>query len=78
MIRTSGSCAEQPTFLSDNALNVSSAFHLEKLLPASLGLSIPVTINYTSDAIDPLYVSQSDIQADAIEGLRTPRSSATR
>lgn len=69
--------AEQPTFLTDNNLDVSSAFHLEKLLPASLGLSIPFTVNYTSASVDPLYVSQSDIQGDAIEGLRTPRSAAT-
>jgi hypothetical protein len=69
--------AEQPTFLTDNNWNVSSAFHLEKLLPASLGLSIPFTVNYTSAAVDPLYLSQSDIQGDAIEGLRTPRSAAT-
>jgi hypothetical protein len=69
--------AEQPTFLTDNSIDVSSAFHLEKLLPASLGLSIPFTVNYTSASVDPLYVSQSDIQGDAIEGLRTPRSAAT-
>jgi len=69
--------AEQPTFLTDNSWNVSSAFHLEKLLPASLGLSIPFTVNYTSASVDPLYLSQSDIQGDAIEGLRTPRSAAT-
>ena len=69
--------AEQPTFLTDNIWNVSSAFHLEKLLPASLGLSIPFTVNYTSSSVDPLYLSQSDVQGDAIEGLRTPRSAAT-
>jgi hypothetical protein len=69
--------AEQPTFLTDNSLDFSSAFHLEKLLPASLGLSIPFTINYTSASIKPLYLSQSDIQGDAIDGLRTPRSAAT-
>ncbi|HWL39971.1 MAG TPA: cell surface protein SprA [Gemmatimonadaceae bacterium] len=69
--------SEQPTFLADNSWNVSSAFRLEKLLPQSLGISIPVTINYTSASIDPLFVSQSDIQAEAIDGLRTPRSGAT-
>jgi Motility related/secretion protein len=69
--------AEQPTFLTDNSWNVSSAFHLEKLLPASLGLSIPFTFNYTSASEQPFYVSQSDIQADAVQGLRTPRSAAT-
>jgi hypothetical protein len=69
--------AEQPTFLTDNNWNVSSAFHLERLLPASLGLSIPFTVNYTSATEQPYYVSQSDILADAVQGLRTPRSAAT-
>jgi hypothetical protein len=69
--------AEQPTFITDNNWDVSSAFHLEKLLPASLGLSMPFTVNYTSASEQPFYVSQSDIQADAVQGLRTPRSAAT-
>src|SRR5947207_3161710 len=69
--------AEQPTFLTENNWDVSSAFRLEKFLPATLGLSIPLTVNYTSASQDPLFVSQSDIQGDAIEGLRTPRSAAT-
>jgi cell surface protein SprA len=69
--------AEQPTFLTDNSLDVSTAFHLEKLLPASLGLSMPFSVNYTSASVDPFYVSQSDIEADAVQGLRTPRSAAT-
>ncbi|HEX9083389.1 MAG TPA: hypothetical protein VF836_01510, partial [Gemmatimonadaceae bacterium] len=69
--------AEQPSYLTDNSLDFSSAFHLEKLLPASLGLSIPFTLNYTSASVDPLFVTQSDIEADAIDGLRTPRSAAT-
>jgi hypothetical protein len=68
--------AEAPTFLTDNNVDISSAFRLEKLFPASLGLSIPLTVNYTSASQDPFYLSQSDIQGDAIEGLRTPRSAA--
>jgi cell surface protein SprA len=68
---------EQPTFLTDNNWDMSSAFRLEKLLPASLGLAIPLTVNYTSASEQPFYISQSDIQGDAIEGLRTPRSAAT-
>ncbi len=68
--------AEQPEYLTDNAVDISAAFRLEKLLPRSLGLSIPVTLNYTSMASDPLFLSQSDIQAEAVKGLRSPRSSA--
>jgi hypothetical protein len=69
--------AEQPTFLTENNINVSSAFHLEKLLPKSFGLTMPFTVNYTSGSVDPLFVSQSDVEGDIVEGLRTPRTSAT-
>ncbi|MEX1186531.1 MAG: cell surface protein SprA [Gemmatimonadaceae bacterium] len=68
--------AEQPEYLGDNAVDISAAFRLEKLLPRSLGLSIPVTLSYTSAAADPLFLSQSDIQAEAVDGLRSPRSAA--
>ena len=68
--------AEAPTFIQDNNWDISSAFRLEKLLPASLGISMPFSINYTSSSEQPYFVSQSDIQADAVEGLRTPRSAA--
>jgi Motility related/secretion protein len=69
--------AEQPTYLTDNNLNVSSAFHLEKLLPRSFGIAMPFTVNYSSASTDPLFVSQSDVEGDIVQGLRTPRSSAT-
>lgn len=69
--------SEQPTYLNDNTLNITSAVHLEKLLPRGLGIAIPVTINHASTSIDPLYVSQSDVAADVVQGLRKPRSSAT-
>jgi hypothetical protein len=69
--------AEQPTFLTDNSFNISSAFHLEKLLPRSFGWSIPVSVNYASSSSNPLFVSHSDVEGEIIEGLRTPRASAT-
>jgi hypothetical protein len=69
--------AEQPTFLTDNSVNVSSAFHLEKLLPRGFGWSMPVSINYASASSDPLFVSRSDVEGEIVDGLRTPKSSAT-
>ncbi len=69
--------AEQPTFLTDNSVSVSSAVRLEKLLPRAAGLAIPFTVNYTAASRDPLFVSNSDLEGDVVEGLRTPRSSAT-
>jgi len=69
--------AEAPSYLTDNSVNISSAFHVEKLLPRSLNLSIPVTFNYAEASSDPLFVSRTDIEGDVINGLRTPRSAAT-
>jgi len=69
--------AEAPSYLTDNSLNISSAFHVEKLLPRSLNVSIPVTFNYASASSDPLFVSRTDIEGDVIDGLRTPKSAAT-
>jgi hypothetical protein len=68
---------DQPTYLTDNTVDVSAAFRLEKLLPRSLGYSIPVTLNYSGASSDPTYLTQSDIDASAVAGLRTPRSAAT-
>jgi hypothetical protein len=69
--------AEQPTFLTDNSLNLSSAFHLEKMLPRGFGWSMPVSVNYASASSDPKFVSRSDIQGESVHGLRTPKSAAT-
>ena len=69
--------AEQATFLTDNSVNVSSAFHLEKLFPRSLGIAVPFTVNYVEASSDPLFVSQSDLEGDVVQGLRRPQSSAT-
>jgi hypothetical protein len=67
---------ERPTYLASSGVDFTSAFRLEKLLPRSFGLSIPVTLNYSSAADDPLFLSQSDIEAEVVEGLRAPRSQA--
>jgi hypothetical protein len=68
---------DQPTYLTDNTMDVSAAFRLEKLLPRSFGYAIPVTFNYTGASSDPMYLTQSDIDASAVPGLRTPKSAAT-
>jgi hypothetical protein len=67
---------DQPTYLTDNTLDVSAAFRLEKLLPRAFGYSIPVTFNYSGASSDPTFLTQSDIDASAVPGLRTPRSAA--
>jgi hypothetical protein len=68
--------AEQPTFNTQDALDVISTVQLGKLLPR-LGLSAPLTINHRSAGSDPYFMTSSDVLAEGVPGLRTPRSSAT-
>lgn len=68
---------DAPSYLTDNSVDVSAGFRLEKLLPRSFGYSIPVTVNYSGASSSPLYLTQSDLDASAVPGLRTPQSSAT-
>ena len=50
---------------------------IDRFLPDRWGLSIPVTARHSLAASAPFYVNRTDLRADAIAGLRTPRSSAT-
>jgi cell surface protein SprA len=68
--------AEQPTFNTQDAVDLVSTVQLGKLIPM-LGLSAPLTINHRSAGSDPYFMSSSDVLADGVPGLRTPRSSAT-
>lgn len=68
---------ERPTFVTDDAFDVGASVRLDKLLPASLGVALPLTVNHTSTGADPLFLSRSDIRGGEIDGLRTPKTSAT-
>ena len=69
--------AEQPSYVGAGALDLTSTVRLEKLLPASLGMSLPVTIAYSGTSADPVLLERSDLRADQVPGLRTPKTSAT-
>ncbi|GAC1514898.1 MAG: hypothetical protein NVS1B4_03740 [Gemmatimonadaceae bacterium] len=69
--------AEQATFITDDAVDVSSTVRLDKFLPRALGMELPFTITHTSAGQDPLFVSRSDLRGGSVEGLRTPRVNTT-
>ncbi|HEX5832194.1 MAG TPA: cell surface protein SprA, partial [Gemmatimonadaceae bacterium] len=69
--------AEAPSFLTDDAVELSATVNAERLLPASLGLAFPITMRVGRTATDPLLVSGADYEADQVPGLRTPATSAT-
>ncbi|HJU89893.1 MAG TPA: cell surface protein SprA [Gemmatimonadaceae bacterium] len=69
--------AEQPSFVGDDQVNLASSLRLDRLLPSSLGLILPLTITHNRVGSDPLFLSRSDIEAEGIPGVRQPKSTAT-
>jgi hypothetical protein len=68
---------EPPTFLSERNIGVIGTIHLDRFLPRGLGLALPLTINKVSVANDPLYLTQTDISASGVPGVRKPRTDLT-
>ncbi len=68
---------EDPSYVTDDAASLAATVRLDRFLPARWGLSVPVTLRHTVAASDPFYLNRTDLRADAIAGLRTPRSSAS-
>ncbi len=68
--------AESPSYVGQDALDLVSTVRLEKLLPASLGLSLPVSIAYSGTSSAPELLDRSDLRASEVAGLRTPHTSS--
>lgn len=67
---------EDPTYSTDNAANAFGTFHLERFLPPSWGIVLPLSVQYNNSSSAPFYLAGTDLRADALTGLRTPLSSA--
>ncbi|HLQ69456.1 MAG TPA: cell surface protein SprA [Gemmatimonadales bacterium] len=65
-----------PSYVTDNAVNVSGTVRLDKFLPDRWGVSVPLTFQRIIAASAPFYLNGTDLRADALQGLRTPRATA--
>ncbi len=64
---------ETPSFLTTSGVSIGTTLHLERMLPASLGLVMPFNIDYAGSAADPLFLNRSDVRASGIDNLRNPK-----
>lgn len=64
--------SEGQTFSTDGALRFGGTVRLDKFLGS--GFSIPFGFQVTHTSSDPLYLNRSDVLAEAVTGLRRPRS----
>ncbi len=64
----------QPSFRTTGGLVTSGNIRVDRFLPTSVGLLIPVNLTYAATKVDPQLLTGSDIIADALPGLRKPNT----
>ncbi len=69
--------SEDPSYVTDLTARFGSTLRLDKLLPQSVGLAIPLTVGHARTSADPFYLRQTDVPATALSDLRRPRSALT-
>lgn len=68
---------ESPSFLTNDDLDVSATWRLDRFLPSSWGMALPLSITHRASGADPQFLSRSDIPGTSVPGLREPRSQQT-
>lgn len=69
--------AESPSFLTNDDVEVSATWRLDRFLPAAWGYALPLTVTHRASGATPEFLSRSDIPGGSIAGLRTPRAEQT-
>jgi len=59
-------------------LTVHGTAQLDRLLPASLGLDLPLTVTHLRQDYDPVFLQRSDLRADKLAGARATGAAQTR
>jgi hypothetical protein len=65
---------DNPTYRTTGQLQVNTNWRLDRFLPTWLGLAVPLTVTYSRSTEDPQLLTGTDLRADALAGLRRPRS----
>ncbi|MFN8717049.1 MAG: cell surface protein SprA [Gemmatimonadaceae bacterium] len=64
---------ETPSFLTTSGVSFGTTLHLDRMLPAKLGIALPFSVDYAGSGVDQLFVNRTDVRASGIDGLRDPR-----
>ncbi|MBI4520527.1 MAG: cell surface protein SprA [Gemmatimonadetes bacterium] len=65
-------------YQADRALNINTTAQLGRFLPTEWGIDLPLTVTHSSFGQLPMFLNQSDVRGDRLEGLRATRSQRTR
>jgi hypothetical protein len=65
---------QDPSYRGTNVLQMAGNLRVDRFLPTSLGLAMPLTVSYTRTAVNPELLTGTDIRGEALTGLRKPDS----
>jgi hypothetical protein len=68
---------ENPSYVTQNALSVSTLVRLERFGLDRLGLAVPLSIRTERSSQDPYFLNGTDVLAAELEGLRRPQLHST-
>lgn len=69
---------EEASYQTDDVFSVSSTARLERFVPASWGIEMPIGVDHDRSRSDPTFLAGSDVRADRLPGLRETGSDRTR
>jgi len=65
---------QNPSYRTTGAIQAGTGIQLQRFLPASLGILLPVNVSFSRTNVDPLLLSGTDIDAKDLNNLRKPES----
>jgi hypothetical protein len=69
--------SQDPTYRAVDALLVTGNLRLDRFLPTSFGLAMPLTVSHARQDVDPELLTGTDLRGDALTDLRKPLSWST-
>ncbi len=65
---------EDPSYRATNALQAGGSLRLDRFLPESFGVAIPLTVTYARTTVNQELLSGTDLRGGSLVGLRPPES----
>ena len=69
--------SQDPTYRATDALLMTGNLRLDRFLPTSFGLAMPLTVSHARQNVDPELLTGTDLRGEALTGLRKPESWST-
>ncbi|MFQ5551528.1 MAG: cell surface protein SprA, partial [Gemmatimonadales bacterium] len=68
---------ENPSYVGDRSLRLAGMVRVDRLLPRSWGMNIPITFQRNTTSQNPFFLNRSDVLAEGLPELRAPRTEAS-